>query len=707
MSIRVAALLLSLTLSGTLAAQELQWRFFGNLLHARTHPQAAYIGYGKILVIGGIGQTPDNSCEIIDINTGHVEMARPMRGNRHTHTVLYDKDSNIIVIGGYNDVGVSLDEVERYDRTTGTWTVIGSLLVGRAQLAAHWLDDDRIMVVGGRDESVVPMALAEIFRVSTGKSVRVRSHPFPFSSAVAVRGRTGPWVVASGRGGQKNSYRERYGYSYIDTAWVRTMTLNDSVCYPATAQVWDGRALICGGAYGEEPFTASKTAYIFDGIEATEIGKMTDGRQWGGIAQISPSEAIVVGGVTSNIVVVNSCDWIDLDAGSLRPGPPLKGPRAFQATVSVPTAYGPDGVPTSAVALVIGGRDEHYNALSSIEILARTCSDSIDAIQNDAVGLAGSARSMGHDGVLLTDAVPFSAGAIWRTTKVATGLGFSVSFTFRITDGHDGDLPDGSLPGADGIVFVVQNDGPTSVGKAGEGIGYDGIPKALAVEFDTYSNPAYSDPNGNHIAVQTGGLGPCRAEHTPPYNLGITTRIMTIVPDGRIYHGRIDYHDRTLNIYLDTTGRFERPALTVDSIDLARLIGLGPSGTAWIGFTSATGKSVERHELLSWTLDGCSGLATSVARESIDPGSKETMGSGFIVPMPSQNTGQLYTKVAFGEKTTVALDDVRGRTIGVVHVRGDELRNGFELPFHPAPGTYLVRISDGVHSVSVQWVVLK
>lgn len=705
MPVLVIALLLSSTLSGALVAQEAQWRFFGNLLHARTHAQPQYIGYGKILVIGGVGPARENSCEIIDINTGRIELAKPMLRNRQAAAILYDKDSNLIVIGGY-DGGASVEEVERYDRTTGTWNVIGSLMIGRAQHVAYWLDDDRIMIVGGRDESIVPMAIAEIFSVSTGKSVRVTSHPFPFSTAVAVRGRTGPWAVVGGRGGQKNSYRERNGYSYIDSTWKRTITLNDSACYPAVVRLWDGRALICGGAYQEEPFRASKIVYLYDGVKADEIGRMTNGRQWGGVAQVSSSEAIVMGGNDSDVFVAGSSDWIDLDAGALRPGPPMKKRRAFQGTVSVPTAYGPDGGPTNAVVLVMGGRDEHDDMLSSIEILARTCTDSVDAMRDDATRVAGSARPTGNDGVMLTDAIPFSAGAIWRTTKVATSLGFSVSFRFRITHGHDGDLPDGSLPGADGIAFVVQNDGPMSVGRAGEGIGYEGIPKALAVEFDTYSNPAYSDPNGNHIAVQTGGLGLCRAEHTAPYNLGITTSIMPLIADGRVYYGKIDYHGNRLRIYLDTTGRFEHPALVVDDVDLAQILGLGPAGTAWLGFTAATGKSVEQHELLSWTLDGCGSLAMSLAEDS-RPVPKGSVESSFIAPMPSQSGGRLHTMVEFGENTTIALEDVRGKTLDTIRVRGDELKNGYELPFRPAGGSYFVRVTDDMHSISVPWVVLK
>jgi len=178
-----------------------------------------------------------------------------------------------------------------------------------------------------------------------------------------------------------------------------------------------------------------------------------------------------------------------------------------------------------------------------------------------------------------------------------------------------------------------------------------------------------------------------------------------MVPDGRIYHGRVDYQGNRLSVYLDTTGRFERPALIVDSVDIGDLIGLDSTGTAWMGFTSATGRSVERHELLSWRMSDCSGLvATTVEEGSVRYGvSSDTR----IVPMPSRDAARLFSTAMSGEKVTVTLGDVTGLTFGVAMTDGEALRNGFELPFHPSSGTYYIRISDGLRSISMPWVIVR
>ena len=66
--------------------------------------------------------------------------------------------------------------------------------------------------------------------------------------------------------------------------------------------------------------------------------------------------------------------------------------------------------------------------------------------------------------------------------------------------------------GSDGFAFVLQGEGISAVGEAGEGIGYSGISHSVAVEFDTWVNKAY-DPNGNHISIKTLGERPNTSDH--------------------------------------------------------------------------------------------------------------------------------------------------------------------------------------------------
>jgi|ERR1719263_884933 len=59
--------------------------------------------------------------------------------------------------------------------------------------------------------------------------------------------------------------------------------------------------------------------------------------------------------------------------------------------------------------------------------------------------------------------------------------------------------------GADGLAFVLQNESPIALGKAGSGIGYEGINNSFAIELDTYMNYDNMDPYENHISVLTQG----------------------------------------------------------------------------------------------------------------------------------------------------------------------------------------------------------
>jgi hypothetical protein len=52
-------------------------------------------------------------------------------------------------------------------------------------------------------------------------------------------------------------------------------------------------------------------------------------------------------------------------------------------------------------------------------------------------------------------------------------------------------------PGADGLAFVLQNDRLDALGADKGGIGYEGIPRSLAIEFDVWPN------NGAHCGPYT------------------------------------------------------------------------------------------------------------------------------------------------------------------------------------------------------------
>jgi len=711
---RIAFILLAGLCSITTWAQP-SWKRIGDITEARFLFRSYPISPNEVLVIGGhpVGISvlgASATCDILDVDTRRIVPGPQMNVPHASYASVRMPDGSIVVIGGITGQHlVATDVIERFDPILRTWTIVGHMQGQRMHMAAVALDSHRILIAGGRMSVTLEVVRScEIFDLRTGKSIQAPALPVPMADGSLERAKTGDILAFGGRSGGAGS--DRYATVYrLDTASTRWKAAGDfptPMVTGAAATLANGELMVVGGSYLETNDNSdgnlmSDGVFRWNGDVFDSIGRMQHARILHGVVQYDDSTLLVVGGKIPPRTSTRTCEWINVRTGRSMPGPEMSLDRAFISLIGVMR----NG---KARVFAIGGMTASNDvATAVVEELVESCAPGDGIVFDDRdVRTAGSARSHNDEGVVLTEPEPYTAGSVWSRSQINVTGGFTASFTFRMTDGNDNDQPDGSYPGADGIAFVIQNAGPTVVGRSGEGIGYAGIPKALAVEFDTYSNPAYSDPNGNHVAVQSGGQGPCRSEHVAPYNLGITTDIVTMIPDGRIYHGRIDYQGNRLSIYLDTTGRFERPVLVVDNLDISNLLGLDSRGASWIGFTSATGKSVERHELLTWTIDGCASLVTSVQDEGMPD--RSTAGHIYIAPMPSHGSARLVAAAMdFGESVHVTFTDLAGTTLGMTTMHGAELRRGVDLPFQPPTGSYYVHVTDGTRSVVLPWIVIR
>jgi hypothetical protein len=202
-------------------------------------------------------------------------------------------------------------------------------------------------------------------------------------------------------------------------------------------------------------------------------------------------------------------------------------------------------------------------------------------------------------GIRLTPSEMWTAGSAWSTTKRALAGGFETHFTFRMSNPGPADLLVGgnTAPGADGIVFVIQNMSQNAVGAAGVGIGYAGMTSSVAVEFDTWMNAGEGDPSGNHVSIHTGGIGPNSTVES--YAIG-TANVPADFYDGQPHQVVIRYVPGTMTVSLDGV------VILTAAINLTNVGGnsvLDGSGKAWAGFTSATGGAYGTHDVLSWSID--------------------------------------------------------------------------------------------------------
>lgn len=206
----------------------------------------------------------------------------------------------------------------------------------------------------------------------------------------------------------------------------------------------------------------------------------------------------------------------------------------------------------------------------------------------------------------LTPATVSVGGSFFSTARVSTVQFLSV-FSFRITNPGGSIFDNNTESGADGIVFVVQNQA-NNVGSLGQGIGYEGITPSIGVEFDTWGNSGNNDPSQSHVGInRNGSVNHAAAGQSPTVNIGTTNAAQTAMPgpeldDGDRWWSWVINNGANLKVYLARNPSITepaRPALPILSYDINLTSVLGNS-TAYAGFTSATGAAWANHDILYW-----------------------------------------------------------------------------------------------------------
>jgi hypothetical protein len=255
------------------------------------------------------------------------------------------------------------------------------------------------------------------------------------------------------------------------------------------------------------------------------------------------------------------------------------------------------------------------------------------------------------------------------------------------------------------VAFVIQQSSDRPLGKPGEGIGYEDIANSVAIEFDTYLNAHYSDPNGSHAAVQSNGTSMNKPWHQPPYQRALQVLPVNLVANVS-YCVKVEYTPGALTVYFaadptngSTPPTFGAPLITLSPFDLSDLIDLDANGAAWLGITSATGRSSERHYIDAWSIEGCRQSVTSVAFDDAQLGVDVR-----LQPNPASETVLVTLPEALRAERIVVID-VAGRIVKRFSVEGAATA---ELQVSDLPtGAYLLRIEGTASSMTVPLSIVR
>jgi len=388
--LNVACFLILSLRAAPLFSQELQWKVLGHMQQPRTDFGIATIGKGKVLVIGGFTEWQGvkkerhrgdvtATCEVIDVESRLIFQTQSLNVPHAETVALGTVDSNVIVISGLNTDSTTTPICEMFDRKKNGWRVLGSLLIGRHYHMAAFINQEEIMVVGGRANYnyAGTIAEAEIFNIRTGKSRMVSDFPSKGNEGLAFKSElfsSQHIVFFSGRS-EGYGYRPSNGYYYdtLSQHWKYAGRLPDGTYGSASKLLFDGRLVITGGIKQEskiQPILNSDVR-LEDSIGFVVVGVMIQPRHAFHLEQWSKEVIISMGGLSVPGSTLSNTEWFDLRTKQSFEGPPMNDARSHLNSVSFPT-FDSQGNQQKACIVIFGGRSVGNRSLSSVEILETT-----------------------------------------------------------------------------------------------------------------------------------------------------------------------------------------------------------------------------------------------------------------------------------------------------------------------------------------------
>ncbi len=145
----------------------------GSMNVARVDHTATRLANGEVLVAGGRNITSGYlaSAELYNPATGKWTLTGSMHVPRDGNNAVLLQNGEVLVAGGYDPNACcgapALASAELYNPSTGTWTLTGSMTVGRVDFTLTPLANGKALAAGGADNGTA-LSSAELYNPATG-----------------------------------------------------------------------------------------------------------------------------------------------------------------------------------------------------------------------------------------------------------------------------------------------------------------------------------------------------------------------------------------------------------------------------------------------------------------------------------------------------------------------------------------------------------
>jgi N-acetylneuraminic acid mutarotase len=295
------------------------WSSVGSLINARSSHSATLLPNGRILVAGGGAWNipPLSTTELFllpsekNIN-GKWAISGSMTTARHSHSSILLPNGKVLVAGGaygqesYDQTAIS--SAELYNPDAGTWSLTGSLNIGRYNQRTILLPNGKVLVAGGSSAQGVESS-CELYDPSTGAWSST-------GSLLNARMNNTATLLPNGKVLVTGGYPTTVSCELYDPstgAWSSTGSLlNARVNHTATL-LPNGKVLVVGGNANDGVVSSAELYDPTTGVWSPE-GSLLQGRFFH-YAHLLPTsgKVLVAGGRRLDGVIVNYFELYDPD----------------------------------------------------------------------------------------------------------------------------------------------------------------------------------------------------------------------------------------------------------------------------------------------------------------------------------------------------------------------------------------------------------
>ncbi len=231
------------------------WELTSTMLRGRAAHHLFKLNNGEVIAVGGF---LTRSCEVFNSSSNswrYTDSLKTMKYFWDTATLL--NDGRILVAGGYYFDRSTLQNIyyktcEIFDPITETWSFTDSLAVGRSSHTATLLNNGRVLITGGQNNTG-DINSCEIYNPVTNEWAVVNSllHARSFHSAVLLSdGR----VLVSGGITPDSTLGTKYCeiYDPITDSWSEAGEMTFPRTGHKTLLLFDSTVLITGGTFEPE-----------------------------------------------------------------------------------------------------------------------------------------------------------------------------------------------------------------------------------------------------------------------------------------------------------------------------------------------------------------------------------------------------------------------------------------------------------------------